>query len=263
MALEIGFTNPEFLGDGADELRLDFDDELFDWLLLHAVDFFVDDFGAAGFELEAFAAHGLDENRKMKLAAAGDFVAEAVGDDFQGDVRLKLALEAFGDLAGGRKLAFLAFQRGGVRADIDTQGRRLELNGRESFGSLAVLTNRGDSVADVGLGDAGNSDNVASFGFFGFFFAETFVGEDAVDFRAGGFQFASLDVSMEDFDGFAFFQAAAEDFANGVFAEIIIGSESGDKELGTFIGGFVDFRGGNVIDNRVENDMEIVVEVGR
>ena len=60
---------------------------------------------------------------------------------------------------------------------------------------------------------------------------------------------------MEDFDGFAFFQAAAEDFADGVFAEIIIGSESGDEELGTLIGGFVDFRGGDVVDNGVENDI--------
>lgn len=67
---------------------------------------------------------------------------------------------------------------------------------------------------------------------------------------------------MEDFDGFALFELAAENLADGVFAEIIVGGEGSDEELGAFVGVFVDFRGGNVVDNGVENDMEVVVEVG-
>ena len=50
-------------------------------------------------------------------------------------------------------------------------------------------------------------------------------------------------------DSFALFQFPAEDFANGIFAEIRVGSESGDEKLGAFALVSIDSRGGDVVNN--------------
>ena len=69
-------------------------------------------------------------------------------------------------MARSGEFAFFAFKGASVRTDVDTHGRRLEFDSGESLGIVASS----DSVADVGVGDAGDSDDVAG-GDFGLFFA--------------------------------------------------------------------------------------------
>ena len=164
--------------DGADIGGVHLDSERLHRLGFDAVDVFIDDFGATGFELVALATHGFDKDGEVELAAAGDFVAEAVGDDFESDVGFQFPLETFGDLAGSRKFAFFALERAGVRTDVNAEGGRFEFDGGESFGLVAS----GDSVADVGFVDAGNGDDVAGGRLQDFFFAKTAIGKEVFNF---------------------------------------------------------------------------------
>lgn len=69
-------------------------------------------------------------------------------------------------MARSGEFALFTFKRARIRTDVDTHGRRLELDSGESLGIVAGS----DGVTDVGVGDAGDSDDVAG-GDFGLFFA--------------------------------------------------------------------------------------------
>ena len=73
-----------------------------------AVDLAEDDFGLADGQLVSFAPHRLDQDGKMKQAAAGDdeCVAVVAGLDPQCDVRLELAFEPIVQVPRGEILAF-------------------------------------------------------------------------------------------------------------------------------------------------------------
>ena len=84
----------------------DVDDEELVRLVIHPVDLLDDDFGLADGQLVALAAHGLDQDREVQQAAAGDLERVAVFGrlDAQGDVRFELALEAIAEVPGGEVL---------------------------------------------------------------------------------------------------------------------------------------------------------------
>ena len=63
----------------------------------------------------------------------------------------------------------------------------------------------------------------------------------------------------QDGNSFAFLKLATKDFADGIFAKVVIGGEGGDEELGALFGVFVDSRGGNIINDGIKNDMEIII----
>ncbi len=63
-------ADAELLDHHALEGFRDVDQEDLEGLLLHSVDFFHDHFGVRERELVALAAHGLDEDRELELAAA-------------------------------------------------------------------------------------------------------------------------------------------------------------------------------------------------
>ena len=67
---------------------------------------------------------------------------------------------------------------------------------------------------------------------------------------------------MKNFNDHVFLQTATGDATDGVFAEVVVGGESGDKELGAFALVVIDLRCGNVVNDRFENDVEIRVEIG-
>ena len=122
-------------------------------------------------------------------------------------------------MAGGGELAFLTFERGGVGTDVDAEGGGLKFNGGESLGLVAG----GDGVADAGAGDTSKSNDVAGDGFADFFATEALIGEEGFNFGFG--DGLAVGGGMEDGNSFAFLELAAEDFADGVFAEVVVGGE--------------------------------------
>ena len=100
----------ERLRDDADVVLGAVDDELLHRLVALAVDLARDDLGLADRELEALAAHRLDEDRHLQLAAAGHLegVGGVAGLDVEGDVREDLALEAVLEVARRDVLPVLA-----------------------------------------------------------------------------------------------------------------------------------------------------------
>ena len=64
LTLKVGFPDTEFLRSSTDRLWLDFDNELFDWLLFYAIDFFINHLGATGFELRSLRGAWFQSRRK-------------------------------------------------------------------------------------------------------------------------------------------------------------------------------------------------------
>ena len=89
-----------------------------------------DDLGPRDEDLEAFAAHLLDENGDLHFAARLDFeMAGGVGvGDLEGDVGARLADEPLADLARGEQLAFAAGERAVVDANLHRDRRRIDLD---------------------------------------------------------------------------------------------------------------------------------------
>jgi hypothetical protein len=85
------------------------DDELLERLVHHAVDLLEDHLGLADGELEALAAHGLDQDAQVQDAAPRDdeLVGAAPRLDAQRDVVLELLLEPVADLPARDVLALL------------------------------------------------------------------------------------------------------------------------------------------------------------
>ena len=127
--------------------------------MLLAVDLADHDLRLADGELEAFAAHRLDEHRELELAAALHF--PRVGTlgvlDAQRHVADELLLQPVLDLARGELLAVLAGEHRRVDADRHRQARLVDDERRERPRVVDV----GERLADRDLGDAGDRDDVA------------------------------------------------------------------------------------------------------
>ena len=125
-ALHAALAGREELGDRAEVLLGGVDGEPLEGLVHLAVDLAGDDLRLADGELEALAAHLLDEDRQRQLAAALDLpgVGTLGRQDAQRHVADELGVEAVLDQAGGDLGALdLADQRRGVGADGHRDGR--------------------------------------------------------------------------------------------------------------------------------------------
>ena len=110
-------------------------------------------------QLVAFTAHGLDEDRQLKLAAAGDAQHIRLAGFFhaQADVAPTFGEETLVDLSRRHVLAFAPAPRRGVDAEDHRDRRLLDADRRQRNGPLAVR----DRVADREVLDAANRDDVA------------------------------------------------------------------------------------------------------
>jgi hypothetical protein len=110
-------------------------------------------------ELVALAAHVLEQDREVQLAAAGDLEDALLGGvaHAQRDVRLQLAVEPVADLPAGDELAFATGERRRVDAEVHRQRRLVDLEHRQRRGPLGV----GDRLADADVLDAVDEDDVA------------------------------------------------------------------------------------------------------
>ena len=142
---------------------VDVDGQRFERLVHDAVDGLGEHARLADRELVAFAAHVLDEDREMQLAAARDAEHVGVGGhvDAQRDVALELAHEALADLAAGDELAFLAGERRGVHLEVHDERGLVDRDRRQRVGLVDLV----DRVADVDVLDARDGDDVAGDGF--------------------------------------------------------------------------------------------------
>ena len=91
---------------------------------------------AADAELEAFAAHRLDQHAELKLAAAGDFEAVLVGASVTliATLRFGFAEQAVADHAAGHLGALAARHRRIVDREAHRQRRRIDRLGVERLG---------------------------------------------------------------------------------------------------------------------------------
>ena len=130
-----------------------------------AVDDPGDDLRLADGQLEALAAHDLDEDRQLQLAAALDLpgVGALGGQHADRDVADQLGVEAALHQPRGELLAALAGQRRGVDADRHRDAGLVDGDDRQRPRVLGV----GEGLADRDLGDAGDRDDVAGAGLLG------------------------------------------------------------------------------------------------
>src|SRR5208282_558140 len=163
---DFALARADMLHDHADEFFGDIDGEVLDWLHQFASFFVVlgDDLGLADHQFVTFAAHHLDENRKLQFAAAENLERIGAASLFhaQGDVGEQLFIEALAQVARRDVGAFASAERRRVDGEEHRNRGLVDNDGRKRRGVLCV----GDSLADGDAFDAGYGDNVAerSFG---------------------------------------------------------------------------------------------------
>ncbi len=142
-----------------------------------------DDLRTRDLELVALAAHRLDQNGQVQLAASRDdkLVGCAAVLDTHADVGLQFAIEPRAQLARGAELALASGEWAGIDAESHLQGGLLDGDPGQRFGVLGV----GHRVADVSVGDAGQRDDIAGGGLRHLDSPQTLLGEDLTDTRHG------------------------------------------------------------------------------
>ena len=167
------------LDGGAHELLGNLDGELLDRLAALAADGLVQHLGLAHLQLEALAAHRLDEHRQVQDAAAVDDegIGVQAGLDAEGEVLLELLLQAFLDVAGGHELAVLAEERGVVDHEEHRHRGFVDGDGRERLRILEVR----DGVADLEPFDAHEGADVTALDLVYIGLAETLEHHDLLD----------------------------------------------------------------------------------
>ena len=94
-------------------------------------------FRARHAELEALAAHGLDQDRELQFAAAGNDIGVGIGRrlDLQRDIALGLLEQAVADDAARHLVALGAGERAVVDEEGHRQGRRIDRLGLQRLDS--------------------------------------------------------------------------------------------------------------------------------
>ena len=138
-------------------------------------------------ELEAFAAHRLDQHGKLQFAAAGDEERILLGRflDLQRDIAFGLAHQAVADDAAGDLVALGAGERAVVDDEGHGDGRRIDRLRMQRLGDGRIA----ERVGDGALGQAGDGDDVAGLRLVDRLALEAAEGEDLGD--AAGFDAAS------------------------------------------------------------------------
>ena len=175
-ALAVG----EVLQDVAELVGGRFDVERLDRLEHVALVVLVEnDLGAGDHDLEAFAAHLLDENRDLHFAAGADFEhAGRVGiGEHDADVGAGFADEAVADVARGEELAFASGERRVVDDELHLDRGRIDVDEGNGFALLGI----GERFADEDVLEAGEADDVARAGLVDFDLGEAGVGKNLGD----------------------------------------------------------------------------------
>ena len=123
-----------------------------------------DDLGPRNGQLEALAAHVLDQNRELQFAAAGDVegIRFSRRRHLDGDVALGLLQQPVADDAALHLVAFLTGERAVVDAEGHRQRRRIDrLRGQRRFDRRIA-----QRVGDGRLAHAGEGHDLSGLGLF-------------------------------------------------------------------------------------------------
>ena len=176
-------------------------------------------------ELEAFAAHGLDQDAELQLAAAGHLVGVlglGLLGDADGDVALGFLEQPVADDAALHLVALLAGERPVVDAEHHGERRRVDRLGEKRLVDGGVA----QRVGDRRLGDAGDGDDVAGLGEIDGRALQAAEGQHLGDARG-------LDqraVAAHGLDGLVGLDAARADAARQDAPEIGIGLQRGGEQ---------------------------------
>src|SRR5690606_23620301 len=190
LALPLG----DLLDDRAGELVVDVDDDGLVGFLAAVRAFAVEHARATDAELEALAAHGLDQDAELQLAATGDFervLAGALGHA-DGDVALGLAFQPVADHAALHLVALAP----GIGAVVDAEGHRQRRRVDRARGNRSDDRGAGERVGDGRLGQPGDGDDVARLGALDRHALEPAVGENLG--RAAFLDGIAVDVDRPD-----------------------------------------------------------------
>jgi hypothetical protein len=248
-------SSTEHLDDGAHvslgDLDVDFFDgfEQFTGLALP-----VDDLRLGHLKLVSLAAHGLDEDGEVQLAAPGD--EERVGGlgilHAQRDVVFELSVQPLADLAGGAPRPLAARERRGVHPERHPHRRRFHVDAGESDRVLRVR----ERLADQDLVQPGHASDLAGLHLFDL---------DALqaleDVQVCNLARVHVSVVLEARDRLALAQDAVEDAPHGHAPLVIVIGQIGDEHLQGRVR--VHFGRRDMLKDRVEQRLVIGRQVGR
>ena len=233
----------QLLDDIARKLFGDIDDALLDGL--KPLSFFIimiDDLCLADRKLISFAAHRLNKNGQVQLAAAGDL--EGLGRisilDPQRNIRIKFSVEPVADMAAGDIFSVFAGQRRIV--DVESHGDRglgdlLERDGHR-------IIHRAQRIADMKIIDTGDSDDRSDAGLLHFDAAKALELIELTDLDL------AVNIGIVVVDDHTFLihtDLAVVHFADADTAYIFIVVDGADQHLCARFG--VSFRRGNIIND--------------
>ncbi len=233
------------LNDDAGMLFINVDDDFFDRLHGLAGRFVLvhDDARTRYGELEAFAAHGFDQNGELKFATAGhvERILAFGFFDLQSDVAFGFLEQTVTDDAAGYLVAFGAGKRAVVDDEGHGDGRRVDRLGLHRFVDGRVTERVGDGT----LGETGDGDDVTGNRFFDRLTLDAAECEDLGD-TAG---FNRLAVLGQNLDGLVRLDRAGSNAAGDDTAEEGVGFE---KRTDHTERTFFDLRLRHVLQHEVE-----------
>ena len=202
----------------------------------------IDDLGAGDEQLEALAAHLLNDDGDLHFSAGLDL--EVTGQlrllYLDGDIGTGLADEALLDLAGGDKFPLLADERAVVDADLHRDRRRIDVHEGEWLAGVVI----GDRLPDVDFLEAADADDVTGTCFLKFDFLKALVAEDR------GHRLLLLGaVLVDDNNLLTHLDLAADDATEGDTTQVVAVVEIGNEHLEVIHVGL--FRGGDVLRDRL------------
>ncbi len=233
----------ELLHDGALVLFLDVDSDGLVRLLLDAVDLLDDHLGTRHGQLVPLAAHVLDEDAQVQLAAPGDLELVRVLALFhaQGHVVLELFLQAVAQHAGGDVLALASGERRGVDLEGHAHGRLVD---GQRFHCLDVVR-IAQGVGDEQLVHPGEGDDVAGTGLFDL---DALQAVEAHDLQHAAVAHAAF--AVHHFDRGVRLDASALHASDADQALIAVVVQRGDLHLERAVG--VHVRGRDVLDDGLQ-----------
>ncbi len=241
----------EKLGDRAEVLLRCVDGEVFEGLVNFSIHLLDDHLRLADRELEAFPAHLLDEDGEGQFSTSLHLPGVRATDvhELDRDVTDELAVQAILDHPRSELVTLdLADHRRGIGADGHRDGRVVDRDGRQGPNVVRV----GEGLTDRDVFETGNGDDVAR---------ACRVGREAIerprDKELGDAHVMNAAVVLDPRDRLALLDMTVEDPEQREATEERRCIEVGDVRLQGML--VVVGRGRNVLEDRVEQRLEVVV----
>src|ERR1700688_4407435 len=251
MIVHIGyftFARANMLHDYANKFFGNIDGEVFDRLHQFAVDAFGDDLRLPDHEFVALAAHHLDQNGKLQLAAAQNFERIGAASLFHAkrDVSKKFFVEALTQVSRCNEIAFASAKRRSVDGEEHRNRRLVDDDRRKGRGIYGA----GNGLANGDALDASYGDDVAQRSF-----RNVGALEPGKTEQLGDLRLVKRSVALGDGNILAGFHGAGKNARDGQAAKVVAVIEIRDENLQRPI--FVALGRRNRINDRLEQQAQI------